>query len=247
MHSLLRRVGPAASGIAVAVSLLALVAAAAGAGYAGVQIGTDQIKNNAITAKKIHKGAVTTKKIKKNAVTGAQVKDGSLSTSDLPAEEKYKPVTFFNGGEGDCVWQNADAAIPGLGNASIRKDRNGIVHLSGVAVASNGSGGDGSCDYTDPGQDTDAVAYILPAGYIPFKTLLIPVGSNGVIIAGPNGLTSGGITLPPGAVYTAGTGTLIQDNIQFEAAGSPTVARVAASGRVTPAGAKLLKSLGFGS
>jgi hypothetical protein len=54
---------------AAATSVLALVVAMGGTGYAAVKIGGKQIKNNAITSKKI----------KDNSVTGADVDEGSLA------------------------------------------------------------------------------------------------------------------------------------------------------------------------
>jgi hypothetical protein len=51
---------------------------AGGTAWAASKIGTDQIKNGAVTAKKLHHGAVTTKKIKDDAVTGAKAKEASF-------------------------------------------------------------------------------------------------------------------------------------------------------------------------
>jgi hypothetical protein len=56
---------------------------AGGSAWAASKIGTNQIKNGAVTAKKLHSKAVTTKKIKNNAVNGDKVADGSIGTADL--------------------------------------------------------------------------------------------------------------------------------------------------------------------
>ena len=54
---------------ALIVAMVALVAAMGGSAYAGIKIGTKQLKSNAVTAPKIKNGAVTTPKIKDGAVT----------------------------------------------------------------------------------------------------------------------------------------------------------------------------------
>ena len=54
---------------------------AGGTAWAASKIGTDQIKNGAVTAKKLHHGAVTTKKIKDDAVTGAKAKEASFGSA----------------------------------------------------------------------------------------------------------------------------------------------------------------------
>jgi hypothetical protein len=68
---------------ALVISLLALFVALSGVGYAATQIGTAQIKNGAVTAKKLHKNAVTKAKIKNNAVTKVKIKNGSVGTNKL--------------------------------------------------------------------------------------------------------------------------------------------------------------------
>jgi hypothetical protein len=233
MNTALRRVGSALSPLALLVALLALIASAAGAGYAAGQIGTSDIKNNAVTAKKIKKNAVTIKKIKKNAVTGAKLKDGSVTVADLVPNEVQKKPTLGNGGEGDCVWQSGGALLAGLGSPTYRKDIFGTVHLSGVAVASNGAGGDGVCDNSDPGQFSDSVVFTLPAGYIPANAYVTSDGTSSLIVAGAGGISSGGQTLLPGQVgATTMLGTpVILDGISFEPAGSSVITpRAAAPG-----------------
>jgi hypothetical protein len=65
------------------ISLIALFVSISGVAWAAATIGTNDIKNSAVTAKKLHKKAVTRKKIKNNAVNGAKVADGSLGSADL--------------------------------------------------------------------------------------------------------------------------------------------------------------------
>jgi hypothetical protein len=54
---------------AMLIAVMALLAALGGAAYAGTKIGSNGLKNNAVTTKKIKSNAVTTKKIKNGAVT----------------------------------------------------------------------------------------------------------------------------------------------------------------------------------
>ncbi len=245
MSSALKRVHSASGTVALVIALLALVASAAGAGYAAGQIGTTDIKNNAITANKIKKNAVTGKKIKKNAVTSAKIKDGTLTASDLVPNEVERLATLGNGGEGDCVWQSGEVFIPGAGAPTFRKDRFGTVHLSGMAIGNDGAGGDGNCDPSELGQSADAVMFTLPAGYIPAKPLFLLGPGSVLIVAGVQGINALGMILPPGAVASAtggGTPTTF-DGLSFEPAGSAVVLpRMVARGEVTP---KLLKAFGL--
>jgi hypothetical protein len=237
MSSALKRVHSATGTVALVLALLALVASAAGVGYAAGQIGTNDIQNNAVTAPKIKKNAVTAKKIKKNSVTSKKVKNGSIKTADLAPQEAQKKPVLGNGGEGDCFWRPATAEIPGIGAPTYRKDRNGRVILTGIAVGDDAAGGDGSCDASDPGQASDGIAFTLPAGYIPAKNLYLVSLGGLTVIAGPQGFNAFGLTLPPGAVF--GDGVVLLEGMSFDPAGSSVVvAKMNASGRLS---GKLLK------
>jgi hypothetical protein len=223
MNDALRRIHPAITMIALCISLLALVAAAAGAGYAAATIGTAQLKNNAVTEPKISKNAVTAKKIKKNAVTTKKVKNGSLSAADMVVEEKQVLAQLGNGGEGDCAWQGLGGLVSGVGLPTYRKDRFGTIHLDGGAAASDGVGGDADCDPSDPGQAGDAIAFILPAAYIPAKTQAFGGGGGLAIVAGPTGTTFMGAAFPPGAVLAVSGSAVLLDGASYEPVGSSVV------------------------
>ncbi|MBJ7356120.1 hypothetical protein [Nocardioides sp.] len=241
MSSALKRVHSATGTVALVLALLALLASAAGVGYAAGQIGTSDIKNNAITAPKIKKNAVTTKKIKKNAVAGKKIKDGSVTPADLAPQEAQRKPVLGNGGEGDCVWQSGEVEVPGVGAPTYRLDRNGRVILTGIVVATDGPGGDGSCDPGDAGQASDGIAFTLPAGYIPAKNqFFLSVGGE-MIITGPQGFNAPGFSLPAGVVFADDAAIL--DGIEFDPAGSSVVvAKTKASGRWT--GTALKPSMG---
>lgn len=68
---------------ALIVAMVALVAAMGGSAYAGIKIGTKQIKNGAVTTPKIKNGAVTTGKLKGQvpAVAWAEI-DGTSEAID---------------------------------------------------------------------------------------------------------------------------------------------------------------------
>jgi hypothetical protein len=74
---------------------------AGGSAWAAQKIGTDQIKNGAVTAKKLHNNAVTKKKIKNNAVTGVKVKDESLTGNDVDESTLSAPINVDHATEAD--------------------------------------------------------------------------------------------------------------------------------------------------
>jgi hypothetical protein len=228
---------------ALCISLLALVAAAAGAGYAAGLIGTAQLKNNAVTAPKIKNNAVTTKKIKNNAVNSKKVKNGTLSAQDLVKEEKQVQPALSNGGEGDCVWSGGPGALYGFGLPTYRKDRFGRVHMTGYAFRSDAPGGDAACDGSGPGQVNDAIAFILPAGYIPAKTSLAGLGTAVILIVGSQGIVAPGVTIPPGSVVVLSGDELALDNVSFDPVGSSVVLpKMTPKGQIT---AEFAKGLGL--
>ena len=232
MSSPLRRLQPAVSALALSLSLLALVGSAAGVGYAAGQIGTSQIKNKAVTTPKLHNNAVTT----------AKVKNGSLTAKDMVKEEKQHIPPFTNGGEGDCLWHPGSDLVLGLGGPTYRMNRFGRVVLTGIGISQSAAGGDAVCNEADPGQSSDGTAFILPAKYRPAKTVLLLLGTDTMVIVGPNGLSSGGVVLPPGAVWSSGSAVVL-DNIVYEPVGSKLVANRASRKVSNPA---LARHLGLG-
>jgi hypothetical protein len=67
----------------IALSTVALLVLGTAGASAASKIGTNQIKNGAITSSKIKHDAVTSKKIKNGAVTSDDLKNGSVSSGDL--------------------------------------------------------------------------------------------------------------------------------------------------------------------
>jgi hypothetical protein len=73
---------------ALVVSIIALIVALGGTGYAAItlpknSVGTKQLKKKAVTNRKIRNKAVTNSKIRNNAVTGSKVKNDSLTGRDI--------------------------------------------------------------------------------------------------------------------------------------------------------------------
>jgi hypothetical protein len=69
MRSILKRRRPSAP---LVISLISLFVSIGGVGYAATKIGTSDIKNGAVTTKKLHKNAVKTGKIAGGAVTSGK-------------------------------------------------------------------------------------------------------------------------------------------------------------------------------
>jgi hypothetical protein len=126
---------------ALVVSVFALIVALGGTGYAAVTVGTNQIKNGAVTAPKLAKGAVTTSKIAARTVTR-----GKLAALEAPHNPQFRA----------SGWRNCGS---GFEKAGFYKDLEGIVHLQGCV-----KGGGGSqifvlpSGYRPPGREEFAVA-----------------------------------------------------------------------------------------
>ena len=73
---------------ALVIATIALFVAIGGISWAAATIGTSDIKNGAVTAKKLHKNAVTNKKIKNNAVNSAKLQDGAVSRADQSGDQR---------------------------------------------------------------------------------------------------------------------------------------------------------------
>ncbi len=166
-RSMSSRGGPSA---VLVISVIGLVIALGGIGYAAATIGTKDIKRGAVTASKLHTGAVTTKKIKDGAVNGNKVKDNSLTARDIQAPEAYHEI----GAAGEPEFENgAQNFGQGFSTAGFFIDNEGIVHLKGTVTA-----------------NTFTVIYTLPAGYRPSQELFIPTiatSSASAVLIHPDG------------------------------------------------------------
>lgn len=71
---------------ALVISLIALFVSVSGVAWAAATIGTNDIKNGAVTKKKLHQNAVSTKKITANAVNSSKIAAGAVGSSDIAAD-----------------------------------------------------------------------------------------------------------------------------------------------------------------
>lgn len=141
LFSRIRRPSPA-----LVISVIALVFAVVGTGYA---------------AFKLPKNSVGAKQIKKNAVNGAKVKDHSLTGKDInlkklgtvpsatnaahatSADTVAAEPTHFIGAPGEPSFQGGASNAPGevgvtFPRAGFFKDQAGVVHLQGIVKVGTG-------------------------------------------------------------------------------------------------------------
>jgi hypothetical protein len=213
----LRRPSPA-----LVISLISLMVALGGVGYAAVKlpknsVGTKQVKKNAITTAKIKKDAVTGAKVKAGSLTGADIDLNSLGTvpsanaaNSLVAAEPTHVVG--TPGEPGFLLDSKAYPSPGggvnLGSIGFYKDRAGFVHLEGLGQAAGA---------------TPVLGVIpifqLPPGFRPAAglTQIFGGGTNGVAIFGSgvtiegkafDGMVAGGdkqVAVLNGIVYRPGS------------------------------------------
>ena len=167
---------------ALVISLISLFVSIGGIGYAAAKIGTGDLANEAVTAKKLAKNAVTTKKIKDDAVTGAKAQESSFDTVPSAASAVNaaalggSPPSAFASSTLEAVhridapgqptfvnnWTNEGT---GFEAAGFYRDSLGIVHLVG------------DVHNAAPAQ----LIFTLPAGYRP--TAIVDCGVRALVHA----------------------------------------------------------------
>jgi hypothetical protein len=220
------------------------------------------VKKNSVRSKQVKNESLTNKDLKDSkAVGSAEVIDESLGAGDLGANSvgaaeliDPQPVhvvgaagepAFGNGDDGDCIWSDAAAGIPGFNPASFYRDPSGIVHLAGIPGSNNGAGGDAACDASNTQERFDDFRmYTLPTGYRPAGVEEFTTHDGNtvwIIFIGSETDTSfsGLATIRAGGVYALTNGTtsqrpggILTSGISFRAAGPATSAAPAAQ---TPA------------
>ena len=132
------------------------------------------VQDGSLSGADIGAAAVATANLADGAVGSGKIAAGAVGSAELTNLEAPHLVgsagepAFGDGGEGDCLWRNVHPpldGITGLNPVSFYKDPLGIVHLEGLAIAADGSGGDAMCGGADG--ITDSIAFTLPPAYRP--------------------------------------------------------------------------------
>jgi hypothetical protein len=173
---------------AVVISIVALVMATVGTGYAALKVpkkgvGTPQLKANAVTTAKIKKNAVTGAKVKKKTLTGSDINLNKLGTvpsaavaNSVPPREAIHLVGAANEPGFEAGSGNVPAGGPfGFPPVGFFKDHDDVVHLEGVA------------------QTTTGPLFRLPAGFRPpsGQAQVFVVLENPLIVFGSNVVLEG--------------------------------------------------------
>jgi hypothetical protein len=129
---------------ALVVSTIALFVAIGGISWAAATIGTNDIKNGAVTKKKLHKNAVATGKIKNGAVNGskiqngavtsAKIADGAVSRTDQNADQRTLWAAVQS--NGTIADQSGGITVTAAGGGNY--DVNFGVDVSGRALVATG-------------------------------------------------------------------------------------------------------------
>lgn len=189
---------------ALIVAVLALFVALGGVSYAATKIGTAQIKNGAVTAKKLHKKAVTTKKIKNRAVTELKIAFQAVGTSELAdagvTNSKLADNSVQTGKIADAAVTStkiADAAITDtkladgsvtttkLDDAAVTDTKLADLAVTAPKIASGAVGADQLSDDTNQVVSSPVT---LTAGGSGFTTVTCPAGSQ--VLSGGGGASS---------------------------------------------------------
>lgn len=180
------------------MATVAIFIALGGASYAAIKL-----PKNSVGAKQIKRNAITTAKIKNGAVTGAKIKASSVGTVPSATHAtNADTATLANsiappearrivGASGQPPFASGWKGDANFGPISFYKDREGIVHLEGLAE----------------GNETGAVVFTLPSGYRPETRLFfsnfgysgaiwsVYVDANGEVRSGNNiGISLSGIS-----------------------------------------------------
>jgi trimeric autotransporter adhesin len=113
------------------ISLIALFVALGGVGYAATKIGTKQIKDGAVTGKKLAKGSVSTSKIKAGAVGNGDLAPNSVTTS------KIRPGTIFSSDLAAGSILNGDLGNGAVTGTKIANETIGTEKIENGAIASD--------------------------------------------------------------------------------------------------------------
>jgi hypothetical protein len=119
---------------ATLISLIALFVSLGGIGYAATRIGTKQIKNGAVTGKKLARNSVTSAKIKSGAVGNSDLATNSVSTGKIRNNAIIAGKLASSSVLSDKL---ADGAVTAgkLGNGAVTAGKLAAGSVTGAAIA----------------------------------------------------------------------------------------------------------------
>lgn len=145
-----------------AIALLALFVAVGGTAYAATKIGTNQIRNGAVTAAKIKNNAIVPAKVKAKAIGTGKLADGAVTASKL-AKGSVTPakMTEYTNSGLVKLSKGSEKVLLSRGGlkltAKCEDGGGGVVHAALVAKNTGTEAGlfesDYEGNYTDPGFD----------------------------------------------------------------------------------------------
>lgn len=160
---------------------LALFLALGGVSIAAVKalpkgsVGTPQIKNHAITTRKLHAGAVTAATVKANSLTGTQINESQLGEVPAAARADTAASADAIGGVGLAGLLRSDHVLTGhtdavsAGVPVLSDPRTGVEVLTGESGALRILNTNGSDPIT-----VDGLGYAVPGEITGTQTLLSP-------------------------------------------------------------------------
>jgi hypothetical protein len=124
---------------ATLISLIALFVSLGGIGYAATRVGTKQIKNGAVTGKKLGRNSVTSTKIKAGAVGNSDLATNSVSTSKIRNNAIISGKLANSSVLSDKL---ADRAVTTgkLGDGAVTAGKLAANSVTGTAIAPNAVG-----------------------------------------------------------------------------------------------------------
>src|SRR5215218_270765 len=158
---------------ALVIASIALFVSLGGVAYGVATIGTSDLRNGAVTSRKIRNNTIRTQDIRNRTIRGRDIRNNTITSTQIRDPEAYHEV----GTPGEPPFKNGATNFgSGFSTAAFFKDNDGIVHLKGTVKAKQALQG--------------KVVFTLPSAYRPSQILDIGViasGATGFVYIRPNG------------------------------------------------------------